>query len=295
MTQHKFGGPWTEEKLTRLRKYLEAYTMIFTRNPRARFFRRWYVDAFAGTGVRSSNTKDQESTTQPLFEADADAQDFMKGSARIALDIAPPFDRYLFIEKDPAFASDLDDLRSEYSDLSSRIGVANGDANDVLVRWAGDTNWDTDRAVVFLDPYGMQVEWRTIEALADTKAVDLWVLFPLGQGLNRLLTRGGPPPPAWEARLTRSLGTDSWKDAFYRKVEQLSLFDSDEHLEKSATFESMAAFVNDRLDSVFEMVAPNPLLLRNSRNNPIFLLCFAAANEKGAPTAVKIARNLLEA
>jgi three-Cys-motif partner protein len=295
LTQHKFGGPWTEEKLTRLRKYLEAYTMIFTRNPRARFFRRWYVDAFAGTGVRSSNTKDQESTTQPLFEADADAQDFMKGSARIALDIAPPFDRYLFIEKDPAFASDLDDLRSEYSDLSSRIGVANGDANDVLVRWAGDTNWDTDRAVVFLDPYGMQVEWRTIEALADTKAVDLWVLFPLGQGLNRLLTRGGPPPPAWEARLTRSLGTDSWKDAFYRKVEQLSLFDSDEHLEKSATFESMAAFVNDRLDSVFEMVAPNPLLLRNSRNNPIFLLCFAAANEKGAPTAVKIARNLLEA
>jgi three-Cys-motif partner protein len=263
VTQHCFGGPWTEEKLTRLRKYLEAYTVIFTRNPRARFFRRWYVDAFAGTGIRNPHTEDADLANQPLFGGDTDVQEFMKGSARIALDIAPPFDRYLFIERDAGFAADLDDLRAEYSDYSSRIEVANGDANDVLVRWTADTNWEADRAVVFLDPYGMQVDWRTIQALADTKAVDLWVLFPLGQGLNRLLTRGGPPPPTWDARLTTSFGTDSWKDEFYRRADQLTLFDSEERLEKTATFESMAAFVNNRLAAIFEMVAPNPLLLRN--------------------------------
>ncbi len=43
MIDHTFGGPWTEEKLTRLRKYVEAYTVIFTRNPSARYFRRVYV------------------------------------------------------------------------------------------------------------------------------------------------------------------------------------------------------------------------------------------------------------
>ncbi len=42
--------------------------------------------------------------------------------------------------------------------------------------------------MVFLDPYGMQVEWSTIEALAATKAIDLWYLFPLGVGVARLLT-----------------------------------------------------------------------------------------------------------
>ncbi len=37
----------------------------------------------------------------------------------------------------------------------------------------------------------MQVDWKTIEAVAATKAIDLWLLFPLGVGVNRLLTRSG--------------------------------------------------------------------------------------------------------
>jgi len=54
MTDHSFGGDWTEDKLARLRKYLTAHRTIFTRNERARYFTTWYVDAFAGTGSRSS-------------------------------------------------------------------------------------------------------------------------------------------------------------------------------------------------------------------------------------------------
>lgn len=45
------------------------------------------------------------------------------------------------------------------------------------------------RAVVFLDPFGMQVEWRTIERIGQTKAIDLWILFPLGVAVNRFLTK----------------------------------------------------------------------------------------------------------
>jgi three-Cys-motif partner protein len=151
----------------------------------------------------------------------------------------------------------------------------------------------SQRAVVFLDPYGMQVEWSTLEVLAATKAVDLWVLFPLGQGVNRLLTRQAPPAGAWASRLTTIFGTDEWREAFYQPSGQGHLFDDETHNEKSATFESIARFFLARLDTVFERVAPNPLVLKNSKNNPIFLLCFAAANTKGAPTAVKIARDLL--
>lgn len=293
MVEHSFGGPWTEEKLTRLRKYLEAYTVIFTRNPAAAHFRRVYVDAFAGTGIRTRNEEQAHDSPPSLFDEDADAESFMKGSAQVALEIRPPFHQYIFIEKDPSFADELERLARSKSDVSSRISVRRGDANEILWKWAEASSWRSQRAVVFLDPYGMQVEWRTLEILAATKAIDLWVLFPLGQGVNRLLTRQAPPDGAWASRLTTIFGTDEWRDAFYEVSGQRHLFDDEPHYEKSATFESIARFFLDRLETVFEQVAPNPLVLRNSRNNPIFLLCFAAANEKGAPTAVKIARDLL--
>jgi hypothetical protein len=45
---------------------------------------------------------------------------------------------------------------------------------------------------------------------------------------------------------------------------------------------------------VFKGVANNPLPLYNSKNNPLYLLCFAAGNPKGAPTAVKIAQDILK-
>jgi three-Cys-motif partner protein len=177
--------------------------------------------------------------------------------------------------------------------LAERIVVRNGDANEILVEWATTSNWRSQRAVVFLDPYGMQVEWSTLEAIAGTMAIDLWLLFPLGQGVNRLLMHDSPPTGAWADRLTAIFGTDEWRSAFYQPTKQLRLFDDEPRYEKSASFDSIAQFFLQRLDSIFERVAPNPLVLMNSRNNPIFLLCFAAANKKGATTAVKIARDLL--
>lgn len=40
----------------------------------------------------------------------------------------------------------------------------------------------------------MQVEWKTIEAIAKAKAIDMWLLFPLGIGVARLLTNSGDIP-----------------------------------------------------------------------------------------------------
>ena len=294
MVEHTFGGPWTEEKLTRLRKYLEAYTVIFSRNPNAAYFHRVYVDAFAGTGLRSRALRSTEEAALPMFEEDADAESFMKGSAQIALEIRPPFHEYLFVEKDPTFAKELESLRRAYPTLASTISVKNGDANEILVNWTRRSNWQVQRAVVFLDPYGMQVNWSTLQALAATEAIDLWLLFPLGQAVNRLLTRSALPSEAWADRLTAMFGTGEWRDAFYQVSPQRHLFNDEPQYEKDASFDSIEAFFLKQLGSIFAQVAPKPLVLKNSRNNPIFLLCFAAANEKGAPTAVKIARDLLE-
>jgi three-Cys-motif partner protein len=294
MPKHEFGGDWTNEKLERVRKYLAAYTIIFDRNPRARNLIPIYVDAFAGTGYRSeSRQKRNKALLFPeLIEPDADA--FLKGSARIALEVEPSFKRYLFIERNPKRVQELEKLKKEFADKADRIRIVEAKANDYLKRWCAQTDWNVCRAVVFLDPYGMQVEWSLIEALAMTRAVDLWILFPLGVAVNRLLTKGELPPVEWAQALTRILGTDEWEKAFYgpRQVTQ-TLFGEEEIQVKDADFDKIGNFFVKRLKSVFTKVAGNPLPLRNSRNVPLYLLCFAAGNPKGAPTAIKIAQDIL--
>jgi three-Cys-motif partner protein len=294
MSSHQFGGRWTEEKLERLRKYLVAYTTIFKSNERASYLRTAFVDAFAGTGTFTMTRDTNDALlTDSTDVYDEEAQSFQKGSAQIAIEVEPSFDQYLFVEKKAAHIHELEKLRSQFPNKADQIKIVQGDANVVLKEWCQQTDWHTNRAVVFLDPYGMAVEWRTIEAIAHTQAADLWILFPLGQAVNRLLTRSGPPSGAWAERLTQFFGTEEWKAAFYRPRQQLSLFDTEEALEKGVNLGGIGQYFVDRLSTIFAQVAENPLPLRNSRNVPIYLLCFAAANPKGAPTAVKIAQHIL--
>ena len=49
MEAHQFGGPWTVEKLDALRAYLIGYAQALKKQA----FRRYYIDAFAGTGDRA--------------------------------------------------------------------------------------------------------------------------------------------------------------------------------------------------------------------------------------------------
>jgi three-Cys-motif partner protein len=95
-----------------------------------------------------------------------------------------------FIERNAKRCHQLEQLRTEFPEIAKDISVRHGDANselqDICIK-----KWKSHRAVLLLDPYGMQVDWQTIEAVSQTKAIDLWLLFPLGIGVNRLLKRSG--------------------------------------------------------------------------------------------------------
>jgi three-Cys-motif partner protein len=285
-TPHCFGGVWTQDKLNRLSKYLTAYINIFKTNERAKFFSTYYVDAFAGTGHRASNIQ----ITEPILFSDSEALEFQQGSAAIALDMEPGFDHYIFIDTKQDYIKELEALKEKYRKRD--IAIVREDSNKFLPRWCAEMDWNRNRAVAFLDPYGAQVEWNTIECIAATQAIDLWLLFPLGQAVNRMLTRK-EPDPSWCSRLDCLFGTEEWKGQFYRPSKQRSLFHEEPSIEKQADFNSIGNFFVKRLESVFSAVSNRPLALCNSKNIPIFLLCFASANPKGAKTAIKIANHIL--
>jgi three-Cys-motif partner protein len=292
MVEHVFGGDWTEVKLAALRDYLNAYRAVFTGNAKARFFKTWYVDAFAGTGSRSTGDAKNALLESEDPQIDPDESAYLDGSAKIALGLSSPFDRYFFIEKSKARFDELKStIASEYRLLASRCEVKQDDANSALSAWCADRDWKKERAVVFLDPYGMQVDWQTVSLLGRTKSVDLWYLFPLG--VVRMLTRDGNIEESWQKRLDILFGTAEWRDHFYKTEKVQSLFGSEDVVRRDATVMNVQRFIEGRLKTAFAAVAPS-LVLKNSKSSPLFALCFAAANERGAPTALKIAKSILK-
>ena len=296
---HQFGGDWTTRKLEILADYLQAYTTALKDKPSAaRPFRKAFIDAFAGTGYRDARRDDQLSATPSLLLpdlAEQEPQGLLDGSARLALQTEPSFDRYIFIERNPARCEQLEALRAEFPDRADRIDIQQGDANErIQALCAANMDWSSRRAVLFLDPYGMQVEWKTIEAVASTKAIDLWLLFPLGIGVNRLLTKSGDIPPSWKKRLDLLLGTTDWYDEFYRVETTPTLFGTNQEHVVKASMEAIGSYFNNRLKQVFAGVAEQPGVLRNSSNNPLYLFCFAVGNEHGKKIALRIAEHLLK-
>ncbi|HEV7404361.1 MAG TPA: three-Cys-motif partner protein TcmP [Chthoniobacteraceae bacterium] len=267
-----------------------AYAKIM----RGQDFRFAYIDAFAGTGYNSPRAKKEPVASLFPELAEDEAASFIDGSARIALRVDPRFTKYIFIEKDPKRFDELGKLKKEFPALASDIVLINADANAYLRDICENRKWSRNRAVLFLDPFGMQVTWETMKAISKTKAIDLWILFPLGIGVNRLLRRDAKIPEAWQRRLDDFFGTAEWQAAFYETTTVEDLFGDQAMTKQVANFDSIGVFFVDRLITIFPGVAKNPLALHNSANTPLYLLCFAAANERGAKTAVKIAQDILK-
>ncbi len=293
----RFGGDWTHAKLEVLKGYLKSYTTALKDKPSPdRPFRKAYIDAFAGTGYREArqNATDGQSLLLPDL-AEEEPQKLLDGSARLALRTEPRFDKYIFIECNRKRCDELDTLKKEFPDLSSDIEIRQGDANqEIQDMCSKGKDWTSHRAVLFLDPYGMQVEWPTIEAIARTRAIDLWLLFPLGIGVNRLLKKSGDIPNGWRARLNALLGTEDWYDEFYKITMSQDLFGNESaHVEK-ATMDTIGRYFNNRLKEVFAGVVDRPGVLKNKVNSPLYLLCFAVGNERGKSIALRIANHLLK-
>jgi three-Cys-motif partner protein len=283
-------GPWAKEKLDCLGRYLHEYTRILRKQPG---FRYVYVDAFSGSGIyrihghtrKDTDQLDLSDVTQHLFE-NPEHQEYIKGSPRVALAIEHPFSTYVFVEADPQRVKLLKNIQADYPDRD--IKVREHDCNEYIARTLLDSrrSWAKLRAVVFLDPFGMQVPWRTIERLASTKAIEVFVNFPVGMAVQRLLPRDGMFTPRQRTKLDQYFGSAEWFDVVYHR--DSGLFGGLMTTKVPDSNVALTQWYQRRLRQRFGYVSP-ARLIRSSSNRPLYYLIHAGPNKTGA----RIAKHIL--
>jgi len=276
-------GPWAREKLGGLRAYLSAYMKILSRQ---RSLRTVYVDAFAAAGRAVVRKSEQDDPTLQLdlgdVALDVDAREVIDGSPRVALEIEPPFDQYVFIEADDQRLAELKALEEEYAGRR-KIAVRAGDCNKYLTTTllkvlASDRRW---RGVVFLDPFGMHVPWSTIKELADSKQVEVFINFPVGMAIQRLLLRSAQLTHKARLKLDSYFGDSSWYEEVYST--EPGLFEAELRKRPDAG-DRLLAWYRERLKSAFGQVS-TARLIRNSKGGHLYYLVFAGPNATGAKIA----------
>ena len=286
MAQLPFAGMHTVEKLKVLESYLSAYQKVL----KNRNFETIFFDAFAGTG--------EIPIDEPggLFQNVEEAEPFIEGSARRALGVKPPFSRYILVERSRRKAALLQKLKTDFPHLSARIHIERADANIAVEEFCKKTDWRRTRAVMFLDPFGNQVGWSTIQAIARTRAIDLWYLFPAHLGINRQISAAGEFDVHKGASLDKVLGTSEWREEFVARANRENLWGDAEQISfKQSTVDSVTSFMIKRMKSTFKGIVLDEWLPLGRGGSHWYSLLFACANPsvKATEIAERLARAVM--
>lgn len=286
----KWGGNWTEIKLEAFENYVNAYLTIM--NAQKQKYNGWpttiYFDGFAGSGIRSSATIEQKQSLFNDYFAKEETE-LYKGSAERVLSLTQKFDYYFFVDNDKASINSLEKKLLEKSIVDDKCHFIYDDVNLQLEKLSKFIN-DKKAALVLLDPFGMQINWSSIEKLKD-KRVDLWILIPSGVIINRFLDRKGKLIFSNKLQSYFGLTEEEIKKRFYKTETIDTLFGSSDVVVKTNdSVEKIAKLYTERLKIIWKYVSDEPLKLFNTKNVPIYHFVFAANKE----TALKIAKDIIE-
>ncbi len=247
-------GYWSEVKLAIIEEYAAAYSTILAARKNPSFY-HVYIDAFAGAGVHVTKV----------------TQDFVPGSPLNALSVQPPFREYHLIDIEPEKVESLKQLIGHRKD----VFIYEGNCNHVLhekvfpqVRYE-----DYRRGLCILDPYGLNLEWKVIARAGQTKALDIFLNFPV-MDINRNVLWRDPEAVdnLQKARMTAFWGDNSWPKIAYGR----DLFDNPD----KQSNETIAEAFRIRLRDVAGFArVPKPIPMRNSRGAIVYYLFFASQKD----------------
>jgi len=153
-------GNWGEDKY----RLLHLYAQIFSVSMKGKWDCRVYIDLFAGSGrsrIKGTNR-------------------IVAGSPLVALSVDPPFDRYVFCEKDRDMLNALEKrVARDYPAAKAQflLGDANEVATEILNKIPQHKKDFRVLSFCFVDPFNLKdLAFDTIDRLS-TKFVDFMVLI----------------------------------------------------------------------------------------------------------------------
>lgn len=263
---HSFGGHWTQAKLAALEAYLSVYTTALKSK-----FKLHYFDGFAGTGTYSPGGGESQ-----------------LGSAMLAL--KKPFATYTFVDRQPSKIKRLGVEVESHRTPEQACSVICGDANEEALKFCAGLDSKGSRAVIFLDPYGLHVQWETLEKIRETGAVDVWYLFPLSGVMRQMTVLPSKRDQDKDASLDRVYGTSAWRTELYDNSASVSLFDEPGEAHR-VTIDRVREWTTLRLEARFPAVRLAAQLTRGARGNrfggpQLFDLYFLCSNPSPKATAL---------
>ncbi|MDI7266658.1 MAG: three-Cys-motif partner protein TcmP [Myxococcota bacterium] len=263
-------GYWSEVKLEIVREYAAAYSKILAAQESPRLY-HVYVDGFSGAGVHVAKRTGE----------------FVKGSPLNALAIDPPFREYFLVDLD---GDKVEHLRGLVGDRQD-VHLLAGDCNQVLLdKVFPHVRWDQyRRGLCLLDPYGLHLDWRVIEAAGRMNSIDLFLNFPI-MDINRNALWRNPAgvDPADAERMTAFWGDDSWCEVVYRPARQVGFDFAGAEVEKAANAEVAEAFRKRLQQQAGFKRVPEPMPMRNSTGAVVYYLYFASQKDVAEKVAVDI-------
>ena len=263
-------GYWSEIKLAIVKEYASAYSVIMAaqRRDRIKDLLHIYIDGFAGAGLHIRKATNQ----------------FIPGSPLNALLVDPPFCEYHLVDLDTGKADSLRRLAGDR--LNIDVFVYDGDCNDVLMNdvFPRARYEDYRRALCILDPYGLHLDWKIIQAAGKLGTVDLFLNFPvMDMNMNVLWRQPERVDPKQAERLTRFWGDDTWRQAAYTMDQNLFGYE-----EKTGNDEFARAFQRRLRDTAGFKNVIEPLPMRNDQGATVYYLFFASPNATGNKIAKSI-------
>ena len=294
-----WGGSWTEQKLDCFESYVKAYLTIMNVYRDKFNWKLIYFDGFAGSGDRGDGqVQDNDMPADMEMFEDGLVQErelnLYQGAAERVVRLEEKmrgFDFYYFVEKDETKSTMLELKLCRYATKGYKQFCL-GDAND-WVKKMGDAlhNNSKLKSLCLLDPFGMSINWDTIESLSGT-GVDLWILVPTGVIINRLVKRDGTLMHPERLEKFFGMSKEDIHDWFYKPRQEMNLFGEIQlwYEKKDNPIQRIADLFCERLGELFKFVTNEPLVMRNRNNVPIFHFVCASNNE----TAVRIASDIID-
>jgi three-Cys-motif partner protein len=237
---------WSKDKHYPLAYYLDMFSGAF----KSRKY-LYYIDLFSGPGICIVKESGEE----------------LPGSPIIALEKC--FNKYIFAERDEKSFSILK-KRCNEKFPNKCVVLHNGDCNLIISEIIDTIPKDPySIGIAFIDPFGTNIDFSTIQKLSNTRNLDLIINFSAGMGVKRNMNSNFELN---NLKLGNFLGDDRWKEKISNAMSTKEKFSRLYNLYKN----NLKKLGYLGLDDIEPVVS-----VKNSKNVPLYYLIYTSKNDVG--------------